>query len=486
LIWAFIVFLFLVRLVYSAIMDLSPEEAYYWNYAMHPALSYFDHPPMVAWVISMGTFLFGKTEIGVRIGGIILALGSTFLIYFLGKMWFDNKSGLWAALLFQVIPIYFIYGFTITPDIPLIFFWLMTMYLVSISLLGDKKWGWYAAGFTLGCSMLSKYPGVFLVPSTFLFLLVNRGYRKWLWRKEPYIALIISLLVISPVIVWNYQHHWASFNFQFSQRFSKDAHHPLLYFLRFLGSQMGVLFPTFFFGLLLVLVASFRLSIKDWDPKWKFVFFYSFPLLLLFSFYSTKGEVKVNWALPGYLSLFIAAYPCYRYLRRKAKGRWKVVVSRVTAFSIYAMPVVFLFFLYHLSIGIPLVPPLTKLGGWEQLGAAMEKEEMAMEKETGRDPFLVGMSKYHIAAELAFYTDEPYDTFSSNLFGGPSLAFEYWTHKKVLQNRDALVISKEPPNLDFLKNYFVRVDKRIRPIVVTRQGQTIQSFYLTRCYQYTG
>jgi len=118
LLWAFITFLFLVRLVYGAIVELSPEEAYYWNYAMHPSLSYFDHPPMVAWVIRLGTSLFGNTEIGVRSGGILLAMGSTYLIYLLGKMWFDKKSGLIAALLFQIIPIYFVYGFNVTPDIP--------------------------------------------------------------------------------------------------------------------------------------------------------------------------------------------------------------------------------------------------------------------------------------------------------------------------------------------------------------------------------
>jgi 4-amino-4-deoxy-L-arabinose transferase-like glycosyltransferase len=32
-----------------------------------------------------------------------------------------------------VIPAYFIYGLIITPDTPLIWFWLLTMYLVSIA-----------------------------------------------------------------------------------------------------------------------------------------------------------------------------------------------------------------------------------------------------------------------------------------------------------------------------------------------------------------
>ena len=38
-------------------LPLFAQEAYYWCYAQHPALSYFDHPPMVAWMIWLGTQL---------------------------------------------------------------------------------------------------------------------------------------------------------------------------------------------------------------------------------------------------------------------------------------------------------------------------------------------------------------------------------------------------------------------------------------------
>jgi predicted membrane-bound dolichyl-phosphate-mannose-protein mannosyltransferase len=114
--------------VTAFLIELTPQEAYYWNYAVHPALSYFDHPPMVAWVIGAGYFLLGKCELGVRIGGFLLTLLSTGLLYALGKLWFNKKVGLWAALLFQLLPLFFVYGVLITPDVPLTFFWLLTLY----------------------------------------------------------------------------------------------------------------------------------------------------------------------------------------------------------------------------------------------------------------------------------------------------------------------------------------------------------------------
>ena len=95
-----IVLLLLLRFVSAATINLSPQEAYYWNYSIHPDLSYLDHPPMVAWVIRAGTLLLGKSEIGVRIGGLWLVVVSTWLINALGRLWFSRRAGLWAALLF--------------------------------------------------------------------------------------------------------------------------------------------------------------------------------------------------------------------------------------------------------------------------------------------------------------------------------------------------------------------------------------------------
>jgi len=105
IVWG-IVLLLLLRFVSAATINLSPQEAYYWNYSIHPDLSYLDHPPMVAWVIRAGTLLLGKSEIGVRIGGLCLVVVSTWLISALGRLWFSRRAGLWAALLFAVIPVY--------------------------------------------------------------------------------------------------------------------------------------------------------------------------------------------------------------------------------------------------------------------------------------------------------------------------------------------------------------------------------------------
>jgi len=475
--------LFLFRVFSAWIVELSPQEAYYWNYAMHPAFSYYDHPPMVAWVIRAGTYFLGNTELGVRLGGLFLSLGSTWIVYLLGRLWFSRRAGLWAALLFHLIPLYFLYGLIITPDVPLIFFWLMTLYLISISLLNDKEWGWYLAGIFFGLSMLSKYTAAFLILSTLLFLLVDRHYRHWLWRKGPYVALFIAFLIFSPVVIWNYQHDWISFGFQFTERLKENNVDPIIGFLEFLGVQIGVLFPTLFAGLLAVLVISIALAVKKGESRWKLVFVFSLPMLAFFTYYSTQSLVKPNWTLPGYLSLLLAVYPCYRHFRFKTTGRVRTIGQAVIFVSLYGLPFMFVIALYHNYAGLPYVPLNKWVSGWEELGRIVKTEKRTFETEAGKPVFLLGMDKYYIASELAFYTDNVQDTYARNIIGKQAMAYEYWD-KVDPRGHNALAVHRKIPELGILKRYFTRVDENIRRIPIMRQGRIVQHFYIVKCYGY--
>src|SRR5437763_9578145 len=70
-----------LRLVAAAVTPLTFDEAYYWMWSRHLAGGYYDHPPMVAFVIRAGTLIAGDTELGVRLVSILLALPTSFAIY---------------------------------------------------------------------------------------------------------------------------------------------------------------------------------------------------------------------------------------------------------------------------------------------------------------------------------------------------------------------------------------------------------------------
>ena len=492
-----IVLLLLLRFVSAATINLSPQEAYYWNYSIHPDLSYLDHPPMVAWVIRAGTLLLGKSEIGVRIGGLWLVVVSTWLINALGRLWFSRRAGLWAALLFQVIPLYFIYGMIITPDVPLICFWLLTLYLVSIAVLKDRPSAWYCAGAALGFAMLSKYTALFLVPSALLFLIADRGHRKWLLRKEPYLAFFLSLVIFSPVILWNYQHQWASFAFQFGGRllgeeYQGHAYDPELYshaphsLIESLGIQLGGIFPTYLAVLVLSFAVALYFTIKDQGSRWKFCLFFSFPILVFFAVYSIGSKVNANWPLPGYLALLIAAHTCYRYLRFKSGRRFKIAQRKMLVFSLYFSPLFYVLALFHLALVIPFVPVNESFTGWRELGKAVEREKATIETEKDRTTFILGMDRYNITSELAFYMQDFEDVFSRKLLGKNALGFEFWDSRVPLPGSNAVAVDvyAEFPDIALLQQYFMRVDEQVTVVPIVRRGKIVRRFYVVRCYDY--
>ena len=503
-----IALLLLLRFIWAATIDLSPQEAYYWNYAMHPALSYLDHPPMVAWVIRAGTLLLGKSEIGVRIGGLLLVVVSTWLINALGRLWFSRRAGLWAALLFQVIPVYFIYGVLITPDLPLICFWLLTIYLLSIAVLKDRPSAWYGAGAALGFAMLSKYTALFLVPSALLFLIADRAHRKWLLRKEPYLAFFLSLIIFSPVILWNYQHQWASFAFQFGRRLlGQEMINPVRFarhsFIEFLGIQLGSIFPTFLAVLVLSFAVAVYLTIKDQGSRWKFCLFFSFPTLIFFIVYSIGSAVNVNWPLPGYLALLIAAHTCYRYLRFKSGQRFKIVERKMLVFSVYGLPVLWALALFHMTLVIPFVPVNKSITGWRELVKNLEREKATVQTEKDKTTFILGMDRKDITSELAFYMQDFEDVFSRKVLGENALGFEFWDSRVPLPGSNAVAVNEDfmvdarkdadrsPDSASFadialLQQHFMRVDEQVTVVPIVRQGKIVRRFYLIRCYGYLG
>src|SRR5882762_1447020 len=80
-----------VRLVAAAWTPLTFDEAYYWMWSKALAGGYYDHPPMVAVVIRLGTMIAGDTPFGVRLVSILLALPMSWAIYQAAAILFGGR-----------------------------------------------------------------------------------------------------------------------------------------------------------------------------------------------------------------------------------------------------------------------------------------------------------------------------------------------------------------------------------------------------------
>jgi len=231
ILWLFLIIVNVFKLWLARYLPLLGDEAYYNVWSQHLALSYNDHPPAIAYLHWLVNFVSGQSEFGVRLAAIIIILVATWLIYLIAKETFDKKVAIASAILFNLVPTYFTGGLFLTPEQPLLIFWLLSTYLtVKLFKTQDPKL-WYGLGLSVGLGLLSKYPMILFFPGLLLFLIISKENRPWLTKKEPYLAIILSLLVFSPVIIWNWQQGFSSFLYHGSRVGSPNYLYNLLYFL---------------------------------------------------------------------------------------------------------------------------------------------------------------------------------------------------------------------------------------------------------------
>ncbi len=229
-----------VRVVYACLIDLRTDEAYYWTWSKEHVASFLDHPPAVAWFISLGTAIFGDTNFGVRFAGLLaMAISQVLLADIVRRITHDTRAIVIAILMPEAALYYGLLMAKVAPDVALIPFALALIWaLVRLWESGDPRW-WLAAGAFAGFSLLAKFTAIMLLPAVVAFMLVPDWRGRWLKSPYPWLAALIAIVVFLPVLIWNAEHDWASFRFQLVRA---TTVHPLslLTVGDFLGLQFGL------------------------------------------------------------------------------------------------------------------------------------------------------------------------------------------------------------------------------------------------------
>ena len=482
-----------VRLYFSVTTGLGDDEAYYWDWTRQWSLSYYDHPPMTAWLIGMSSFIWGDTQWGVRFFAWLFTTLSSVLIFSITRRLFDSRSGFWAVVLFSLAPIYSLGGILMVPDAPMVFFWLLVLYLFLPG--KERNWSswefWLIIGVLVGLGFLSKYTMILLVGSIFLYLVFSSQRRKILLGIKPWLGFALALLFFLPVLIWNEQQGWPSFAFHFSQRHS-GSHLDGGRFFQFLVSQIAFLTPIAF----VILISRIGVSLKRLkQDRWSYIFWFSFPTLLIFTVQSLFSEFKPHWPAPGYLPLLSAGgYWCSRFIVQG--GRLRQAFMGLFIFFLAVLPV-----LLYVQIQRPFIHSLynslksekapawnprwdvtNDLYGWPEAGLKAQAlfEDLRQEMElTGGQVFLAA-HRYQLAAPLSFYSKEP----SWSLSKGKD-QYDFFKHKD-FTGRAALVVAdsryyKDPKELKVFKNC-----QALESLKVYRAGFLSREFYFWKCYDFSG
>src|SRR5271170_1928121 len=201
-----------LRLVGAAWTPLTFDEAYYWIWSKHLAFGYYDHPPGVALVIRLGTMIAGDTELGVRLISILLALPMSFAVYRTAEILFGGRRvATTATILLNVTLMAAVGTLIVTPDSPLLVASSFVLFFLARVLESGRGAWWLAVGAAAGVALVSKYTAMFFGPAILIWLISAPKLRQWLASPWLYLGGLVALIVFSPVILWNADHHWVSF-----------------------------------------------------------------------------------------------------------------------------------------------------------------------------------------------------------------------------------------------------------------------------------
>ena len=291
----------LVRILLAFSFGLGIDESYMVGVSRQLAWSYFDHPPLHIWLVGLWAKLFGESPLVLRLPFIALFAGSTWLMYRLTVLAYGERAGLWATLAFNLAPVFtFSTASWVLPDGPMVFFMLLAAYCAASVLLVDRPPResmqlWLGAGIAGGLAMLSKYLAVFLFVGIGLYLLTSWTQRRWLARSEPWLGILIAVLLFTPVLVWNAAHDFSSFAFQ-GQRGIPSSFDPNEY-LQDIGGQLVYLLPWIAIPLGL---AIFR-SIGAASESDRLFAWLAAPASVIFLVLGLGTRVLPHWPMAGWL-----------------------------------------------------------------------------------------------------------------------------------------------------------------------------------------
>jgi hypothetical protein len=372
LLLAAVVALALVRALVAAFAGLTEDEAYYRLWALAPAMSYLDHPPMVGWMIAAGRWIAGDNPLGIRLAAVASSLVGPFVLWRTAHILFGPvvaRRAVWFAL---AMPLLAVGGVIITPDTPSVLFWgLAGWALAELYVSGRANW-WLAVGLFAGLGLLSKYTNLFVGAGLLLWLVLLPANWRWFRSWQLWAGGALAVLLALPVVLWNAEHEWASFAKQFGRVTTTSRVTPV-YFLELVGGYLGLASPVIAVLGLVGLWRVARAAVAERDQPRTLVAVSIIPLLVYMLLHTVHDRVQANWPGPLYPAFALCAAIAVSEGGQAARispaalARWALALGFVMSGLIYA----------HVLRPLPFTPfwkdPTAQTRGWAGLAAEADR-----------------------------------------------------------------------------------------------------------------
>ncbi|HMP02525.1 MAG TPA: glycosyltransferase family 39 protein [Gemmatales bacterium] len=438
-----------VRLAYLATpfsLELSQDEAHYWDWSRHLDWSYYSKGPVVAWLIRLSCVgAGGDTMLAVRTPAVLCSaftlLGLAVLTrQVTGRPWL----GVLVATLVGTYPVFAAGALLMTIDAPYLCAWTWAL-VVAVHLLfhpEPKSAHWITLGLLVGIGILAKYTMVLFLPGLGLFMLVARDQRRRLRQAGPWLMLGTVALCGLPILIWNMQHDWVTVRHVGGQaglntsEFGQTGGWNVLGPLEYLGGQAGLLLGFWFVIFLAALGTSLGkglTELRQGTPA-SFLALMATTVFGVFLAFSLKTKVQLNWPVAAYLAAIplMADWLAVR-LDGSARGRAWFLGATVTSVIGLGLTVAL-----HASTALyPMMhgwfpdwpvrrwDPTCRLRGWQSLASHVQVLRLSLRAD-GKEPVLAATA-WNLPGVVAFYLPDQPVVFSLGPAAGQRQSqYEFW------------------------------------------------------------
>jgi hypothetical protein len=397
-----LLFVLLLNALQATFSQLTGDESLYWMQSRHLDWGFRDHPPMTALWVSIGSKLF-SSELGVRLLTVLSNAAVLVLVYRLVQ-----PKNFWQyVLLIASVPVIHLYGFTSTPDAPLLLATALYLTIWKKFITKSNAQNALLLGACMALLVWSKYHGVLII----LFALLPL---KRLWfNKHFWLAAIIGIILFSPHLIWQYDNAMSTINFHLSGR--NDDAWELKHIGGYLAGQL-IVFNPIFLGLTLYILAK-RIPKDDFSRSLYALFA---GVLLLFLFYSFQGRVEPHWTTPVTLCAIILI-----------ANEWKYHASkRAIVYGLTGMVV--LIGVIRIGLIADVFPPLKK-------EYHSHKQTVMAIHQMAKDEPVCFMNSYQLPSLYMFYTGGIAHSIN-NVSGGPN-QYDLWHYNEFIHEKPFLFVA---------------------------------------------
>ncbi len=420
---------FIISLIQARFTGLWNDEAYYWEYSRELAWGYFDHPPMIAVAIKLGYYLLNN-ELGVRLFIVLFSISTIFI----AEKIIQPPNLKFFYLIISSMGILHLGSIIAVPDILLIFFsttflWLYKKYNENDSFLLAML-----IAVNIALLLLSKYHGITVIG------LVVLSNLKLLSRKSFWFIVAVSILLLIPHVLWQYNNDWPSIKYHLFER-SPEAY-TFGQTIHYIYSQLII--PGPIIGIFL-LIYSFRYTPgNSFEKSLKFILVGTYVFFFIMSFMT---RIEANWTVAAIIPMvYLAYYGSISNQKAIKILRYSFIIS---------LPIIILFRIYLIFDFFPNGrehnPEFHKWDKWA--------EKIELEAE---DIPVVFLNSYQKPSKYEFYTQST--SFSINSPEYRKTLFDYRNTENELQGNTVYVSAESPmPGGDSLpipwkKTYLVLVE----------------------------